>query len=967
VHVAVRGRARFSLPALRRSQGLKRALEAGLGGNGIRSVSANTCTGNVLILFDPGRALDEIERRVREVVARGPARAPAVFSEGPRWHSLTAEAALATLGSRPEGVTRAEARALLRRHGGNVLNKIARRSGVEILLSQFTNLPAALLAGTALISLMTGGLFDAAIVLAVIAVNGAIGFASESWTEQTIASLDTDATRMTRVLRDGSERIVPADQLAPGDVIAVHGEDMVPADARLIAADRLTVNEAVLTGESLPVIKAANVLAAADAPLAERRNMLYRGSIVTGGSGRAVIVATGERTEIARVQALIGMAARPQTPLQEHLDRLGRHLVVGALAASGLMFIAGLLRGQSWVLMLRSAVSLGVAAVPEGLPTMVTTALAMGVRRLREHDLLVRRIEAIEGLGSVDLVCFDKTGTLTLNCMTVTRLRWNGPEARLAGGEYRSRDGAAVRCERDADLARLIEVCVLCNDAQPASGPIADRVMGSSTESALLELAERLGIETAATRDANPRAATVERAAGRRYMATFHRAAEGETLIAVKGDPMAVLALCSHRSEHGELCALEGAVRGAIEADNLAMAEAGLRVLGIAYRRVTVGQVAESDVADLVWLGLVGMADPLRRGAAELVEALRRAGIATVMLTGDQRATAVAIATELGISAASDKDIIEGDQLDAATTAAPSHRIFARLTPAQKLRVIADLQQSGQRVAMIGDGVNDTPALKAADVGITLASSATDIARHVADIVLLGDDLAPLRFAFETGRSVRINMRRAIRFLIATNLSETMLMLFAVATGLTRPLSPGQLLWINLLSDVLPAMGLAMTPPDPGMMDRPLPASDAQVLSGADLPLLVRDGGIIAATALSAQTGAAVLRGPAAAGAVGFTSLVAGQLLYALACAPKGHAPSGGLIGTLAAAFGAQVAALAVPGLRRLVGGRLGVAEVCLSTATGLMPLLLVSALDHAWPGLARRPQQCSEASAPKA
>jgi Ca2+-transporting ATPase len=233
--------------------------------------------------------------------------------------------------------------------------------------------------------------------------------------------------------------------------------------------------------------------------------------------------------------------------------------------------------------------------------------------------------------------------------------------------------------------------------------------------------------------------------------------------------------------------------------------------------------------------------------------------------------------------------------------------------------------------------------------------------------VLLGDDLAPLRFAFETGRSVRINMRRAIRFLIATNLSETMLMLFAVATGLTRPLSPGQLLWINLLSDVLPAMGLAMTPPEPGMMDRPLPASDAQVLSGADLPLLVRDGSIIAGTALSAQTAAAVLRGPAAAGAVGFTSLVAGQLLYALACAPKGRAPSGGLIGTLAAAFGAQAAALAIPGLRRLVGGRLGVADVCLSTATGLMPLLLVSALDRAGPGLARRPHQFAEASASKA
>jgi Ca2+-transporting ATPase len=306
--------------------------------------------------------------------------------------------------------------------------------------------------------------------------------------------------------------------------------------------------------------------------------------------------------------------------------------------------------------------------------------------------------------------------------------------------------------------------------------------------------------------------------------------------------------------------------------------------------------------------------------------------------------------------------IIEGDELGPGATASPSHRIFARLTPAQKLRVIADLQRSGQRVAMIGDGVNDTPALKAADVGITLAASATDIARDVADIVLLGDDLAPLRFAFETGRSVRINMRRAIRFLIATNLSETMLMLFAVATGLARPLSPGQLLWINLLSDVLPAMGLAMTPPDPSLVERPLPASDAQVLSRSDLPLLVRDGTVIAGSALAAQAAARVMSGPEAAGAVGFTSLVTGQLLYALACAPKGRPVGNYLLGTLAASFSAQGAALAIPGLRQIVGSQLGAADLALSAATGVIPWLLISALDRAWPA-----PQASAASASKA
>jgi Ca2+-transporting ATPase len=483
----------------------------------------------------------------------------------------------------------------------------------------------------------------------------------------------------------------------------------------------------------------------------------------------------------------------------------------------------------------------------------------------------------------------------------------------------------------------------------------------------LLELAGRLCGEVGSLRDAHPRLLTIERASGRRYMATLHRTPQGDTLVAVKGDPTAVLALCRSRSEQGEARELDAVARDAIEADNLAMAEEGLRVLGIAYRLVPADAETETPAADLTWLGMVGMADPPRRGAAELVKKLRRGGIATAMLTGDQRATAVAIAAELGISTERDTEIIEGDQLGVAATPARPHRIFARLTPAQKLQVIAELQRSGQRVAMIGDGVNDTPALRAADVGITLAASATDVARDVADIVLLGDDLSPLAYAFETGRSVRLNMRRAIRFLVATNLSETLLMLFAVGTGLARPLSPGQLLWINLLSDVLPAMGLATIPADPKLMERPLPASEAPILSSADLPLLVRDAGVIAGSAVAAEAAAAVLRGPAAAGGVGFTSLVTGQLLYALACAPKGLPPNGNLIGTLAAGFGAQAAALWVPGLRRLVGHQLGLADLALSAAAGALPLLMVSVLDSAQPAGKRSLPQASAPSASKA
>src|SRR4051812_24498161 len=454
-----------------------------------------------------------------------------------------------------------------------------------------------------------------------------------------------------------------------------------------------------------PTFFGASLAAAAQAPLAERRNMLFRGSVVTGGSGRAVIAATGDRTEISRVQALVGTAARPETPLQMQLDRLGHWVVIGAGIASLAMLLIGLLRGYRVASLLRSAVSLGVAAVPEGLPTTVTTTLAFGVRALSRKNLLVRRLEAIEALGSIRLVCFDKTGTLTLNRMSVTRLRWNGQEARAAADGFRNRNGDAIPCGADPDLARLIDICVLCNDADRAD---AEAPQGSSTEIALLEMAGQLGADVGALRDKHPRLAAGERAEGRRYMVTVHAMPEGARLVAVKGDPSAVLPLCASRSETGEHRTMDEAARAGIEADNLAMAEAGLRVLGIAYRLVTAGEETGASAADLTWLGLVGMADPIRPGAVELVRAFRRAGIATVMLTGDQRATALAIAAEIGLANGHAK-VIEGDRLDEVPLQAADQHIFARLTPAQKLEVIAGLQRSGARVAMVGDGVYDTP------------------------------------------------------------------------------------------------------------------------------------------------------------------------------------------------------------------------------------------------------------------
>lgn len=939
IHVAVPGRARFRIPVLQKDDRLRRALETGLAGGSVRSVSANSVTGTVLVHFDPASQLAEIEAQLRNVVER-PTVAVDLGGMTPHWHALDVDGALSRVGGSRAGLSNRAAAALCRRFGLNRIRKVSARSSVETLADQLNNLPVLLLAGTAVISLLTGGLFDAVIVLAVIAVNAAIGFVSETWTEQTIASLEQGLLPPVQVLRDGVQTAIDADQLVPGDVIVLRRDDSVPADARLLAADRLTVNEAGLTGESLPVSKDHDVLSSPFATLAERPNMLFRGSVVTDGSGRAVVVATGECTEISRVQALLGSTVRPQTPLQRQLDDLGWLLAIGSALTAALVLVIGVVRGFPLLGMVRSAVSLGVAAVPEGLPTMVSTTLAFAARQLRRENMLVRRLGAVETLGAVQMVCFDKTGTLTLNRMTVASLRCDGWEIRLVGDTYRDAAGAQPSVEHDGPLYRLLEICVLCNDVGLTTAAGADAAHGSATEAALIEAAERVGFAIEAVRRKNPRLAVIERAVGRRYMATVHPAPNGRQLVAVKGDPSAVLDLCLFAVTADGMLSLDDKARERIRRENVAMAERGLRVLGVARREVEAGGGGDPDelARDLTWLGLVGMADAIRPGAAELIKALHRAGISTVMLTGDQQATAVAIAAELGIS-----EPLSGDMtMETASGIVPvpgTHRIFARLTPAEKLEVVGRLQRAGMRVAMVGDGVNDTPALKMADVGITLAVSATEAARDISDIVLLGDNLAPLSDGFTRGRAVHGNIRRAVRFLIATNLSEILMMLAGTATGIVHPLSARQLLWINLLTDVLPAMGLALEPADAQVLATSPPETDRPILSTHEIGRLARDSTLLASSAIGAELLSGQTNG------VGFTSLLSGQLLYALACRPN-QLPGPPLTFTLAASAAAQIAGMIVPGLRQVFGGTLAPRPLLLSIASGLLPLLAVSALD---------------------
>ena len=961
VHTAVPGRARFSVPGLKRNDRVRRALEAGIAGRGIRSVSASTSTGTVLVLYETGRDLAEITRRLGESAERAfDPNAPDASSVRPSWHTMDAEDVIGAVSSHPSGLSEGEAKTRLAATGANAIAPISGRTQLEILLSQFHSLPIALLTGGAVLSIATGGLLDAAIILAVIGLNGAIGFIAEARAEETIGSLSESRAPVSRVLRAGKECDVPAEELVPGDLIELRRDELVPADARVITANRLTVNEAMLTGESVPVVKAANVVAPHSAPIADRHNMVFRGTVVTGGSGRAVVTATGPETELGRIQSLLGSEDQPATPLQCQLDVLGRQLVLGSVAACGLFAVIGLIRGFGLLPLLKTVTSLAVAAVPEGLPTLATTTLALAIQDLRRRRIIIRRLSAVEGLAGVEIACFDKTGTLTLNDMSVVRLYWNQTRARLVDEQFRTEAGAVADGTTDRELVRLLELAILCNDVELLDAA-AGHANGSATEMALVRAAIRAGLDVRAIRLRHPRSATLERAEDRRFMVTMHDAAADQKLVIVKGDPSEVLALCRWHLHNGVVAPLDDEGRSTIEAENLAMAEDALRVLGIAYRSTGAGDRGmRTEQQDFIWAGLVGMADPIRKGAPDLIDAFRRAGITSIMLTGDQRATAAAVAAALGLSNGKPAEIVEAGQLkelEEEIADGDLPRVFARVAPGQKLQIVKKLQRSGLVVAMIGDGVNDTPPLRAADIGIALGRSGVEAARGIADVVLLEDDLASLTDAVERGRTVAINIRKAIRYLVATNLSEIIFMLVAAAAGRAHPLSPIQLLWINLLTDVLPALGLAMEPAAPDLMTQPPRDPQEPVISAAEFGTLARDASLIAASAFAAQACAARLGGSTQSGqTVGFTSLVSAQLFYAFACRSRrgsilpGRAlpPNPFFVGALGGAFAAQTAALFVPGFRNLFGPALGIADFGISLAAGAAPLLAIEVLRKA-------------------
>lgn len=966
LHAAVAGRLRLRVGLMLHQPRLARDLAARLKPRpGLYQVTANARTGSLLILHDPALLTGEVIAMVLRLLEpeaepmpdampmAGYAAPPTVLPASmeplaPAWHTLDADTLLAELDSARSGLTVAAATSALQLHGANRLPGPPPRSPWGMVFDQFRSLPVLLLLAAAALSLATGGLADAAVILGVVLINAGIGFVTESQTERTLQSLISHGEQQAQVLRGGRIRRVDTETLVPGDILLLAPGERVAADVRLIEARHLSVDESPLTGESVPVHKSTLTLKRADTPLADQLNMAHMGTMVTGGSGVGVVVATGTHSQIGAIQTMIDASRPPATPMQRQLDRLGTQLVWISAGVCAGVFGIGLLRAYGWLPMLSSSVALAVAAVPEGLPAVATTTLALGIRRMHRQHVLIRQLTAVETLGAVEVLCLDKTGTLTLNRMRVHGL-YGGSQALLATKRGLEWDGRPCRPDEREEWLRLLQVAALCNEAELEEGAgCSGGLHGSPTESALLQLALDCGIDVPALRRQQSLVSVEYRAEGRNYMRTLHRGPGQSSLQAIKGSPAEVLALCRWRLEQGERQALDEAARNQILLRNAAMAGGGLRVLGFAY--------GEGLDGELVWLGLAGLEDPLRPGMAELIERLHHAGIKTVMITGDQSATAFAVGKALRLAGPHALEIMDSSRLDRLEPELLARLVdqvdvFARVSPRNKLHIVEGLQRDGRVVAMTGDGINDGPALRVADIGVALGRSGTDTARSVADVVIEDDELSTLVAAIAQGRAIYDNIRKTVHFLLSTNGSELLTMLVALAAGWGLPLNTRQLLWINLLSDVFPALALAVEAPEPDVLERPPRHSAQAIMSTADLKRYGCESLLLSAGALAGYGFGLVRYGPGPrAGTLAFNTLVLGQLLHALACRSERHGlfargrlPHNRYLDMALGGSGAlQVVAMSVPRLRRLLGtSPLSLADLAVMLAGAALPLLI--------------------------
>jgi Ca2+-transporting ATPase len=815
----------------------------------------------------------------------------------PWWH-LDAEHVALELGTDlSSGLSPGEVATRLARYGRNQLQEAAKRSPWSIFLDQFKDFIIWILIGAAVVSGFLQEVVDALAIVLIVILNAILGFVQEYRAEKSLAALKKLSAPTTKVIRDGKHTVLPAEELVPGDVVELEAGDSVPADGRV---SWLTANfgaqEASLTGESTPVLKTAAVLEERDVPLADRANMVYLGTSVASGRGRAVVTGTGMQTELGKIAGMIQEIEHEATPLQKKLEQFGKWIVYLAFALVAMVFALQWWRGGELIEAFLTAVSLAVAAIPEGLPAVVTIALALGVQRMVKRHALIRRLRSVETLGSATVICSDKTGTLTKNEMTVQAIMAGGRSFTVSGIGYAPTgdfllEGKKINPQDYPDLMKTLTVGVLCNGAQLVQDQHAYKIVGDPTEGALLTVAGKADLAKDREERKAPFVNELPFDSERKKM-TVIRAVEGRRVAFVKGAPDVLLADCTRLEADGTARSLTSTDRERIMAANDDLAGQAMRVLAVAYRDLSDEEKIEVDTVEkgLTFVGLVAMIDPPREEVRQAIRECMTAGIKTVMITGDHKNTAAAIAKQLGFFQ-EDSMALAGDELDRLSQEQLERQVekipvYARVSPEHKLRVVRAWRARRDVVAMTGDGVNDAPAVKEADIGVAMGITGTDVTKEVSDMVVTDDNFASIVAAVEEGRGIYDNIQKFVHYLLSCNAGEILVMFVGSLMGLPVPLLPVQILWVNLVTDGLPALALGVDPVAPDIMKRRPRPTDEPVVTRRRGYLMLLQGMFIAACSLAAFLFVLNIKdeGLARARTAGFVVLACSQLFHSYNC-----------------------------------------------------------------------------------
>ncbi len=750
------------------------------------------------------------------------------------YHTMDIQAVIDDMNSSFDGLTEDEAQKRLEEFGRNELKEGKKRTLFMMFLDQFKNLMIIILIAAAIISfIVTKGedIADTIIILAVVLINAIMGVFQESKAEKALDALKSMSSPFVRVKREGNANEIRTEELVPGDIVLIEAGDIVPADMRLIENASLKIEEAALTGESVPVEKDLEPIEKHDIVIGDRKNMAYSGSNVSYGRGAGVVVATGMNTEVGKIAGHLANTESKETPLQRKLAQMSKILSISVVLVSVVIFVVGLLQQREPLEMFLTAVSLAVAAIPEGLPAVVTIVLALGVQRMARNNAIIRKLSAVETLGSTQIICSDKTGTLTQNKMTVKEVFLNNS----------IQNAEEINTEQE-NFEDFIKAIVLCNDSKLTKKDGQPSLIGDPTETALIDFANLKKLEKSNIDKENPREAEIPFDSDRKLMSTINKTGSG-FIFNTKGAPDVLLERCTNIAAGNETVQMTDEHRKSIAEANKAMADKALRVLAVAYKKIDsipTELTSENNEKDLTFLGLVGMIDPPRPEAKEAVQICRQAGIRPVMITGDHRDTAAAIAKELGI-VNKDSEVITGSELNKLSDQefdVEKYSVYARVSPEHKVRIVKAWKRKDKIVAMTGDGVNDAPALKESDIGVGMGITGTEVSKSVSDMVLTDDNFATIVKAVEEGRKIYSNIQKTIQFLLACNLGEVLTLFVGTMLGWTV-LSPIHILWVNLITDTLPALALGMERAEPGIMNKkPRPAKSSFYSGGVGVSII---------------------------------------------------------------------------------------------------------------------------------